>query len=558
MAGTRPDSNFKRLGRRLALNVQRILSGDDPARFTVNLKLAEQLVINMTTARAIGKWPSWIVLTEAELINDPKRQIDRKVSLASVIREAMDNNVDVVAARKVLAAGKEDIKLARSNLLPQIDISTTARVIDKDSAAGSFGSQPEFLWNGSLTASQVIWSEPAWTGLSVQKSLQRSREHDFETTRLDTVQGTAIAYLNLLRAQTLERIQQNNLRVTRKNLALSRTRLSVGTANRAEVYRWESQIANDRKSVIEASSQRNNAEVNLNRILGRPMEEPYVTEEITLDDPALLTSHKDLFRFLRDPWIFKVFRRFMIEEAVTRSPELKQLDAAIAAQERALTSAKRAYYSPTVAVQGSLNQRFVRAGEGSEPNPMLGDSPSLTWSVGLVVSVPLFSGAARPAAVRQANAELARLRTQRRGVRDLVAQRINAAMHDMGASYAGIRLSRDSAEAAAKNLELITEAYSQGAISILELIDAQNAALVSEQVAANAVYDFLIDWMNAERAVGRFDVLMDDAERREFFQRAEAYAQKARNSQAGTGPNPAPAPTPTPPAPTPSPGSTTP
>ena len=528
MAGTRPDSNFKRLGRRLALNIQRILLGDDPARFTVSLKLAEQLVINMATARQIDQWPTWSVITEAELIHYKRAQIDRTVSLAGVVADAVKNNVDIAAAQAALDSGKQDIRAVRANLYPTVEISTTARVIDQDSAAGSFGSQPEYLWNGSLTVSQLLYSEGAWTGLAVQKDALRTLEHGYETTRLDTIQGAAVAYLGVLRAKTLERIQQNNLKLTRKNLDLARTRLEVGTANRAEVYRWESQIANDRKAVIEASARRNNAEVALNRILGRPMEEPYVTEETSLDDPALLTSSQQLFTLLRDPWIFRVFRRFMIDEAVTRSPELRQLDAAIAVQERLRVSAKRSYYSPTVALQGALNQRFLRGGEGSEPNPMFGDSPATTWSVAVVASLPLFAGGSRPAEVRKAEAEVRRLQAQRRGVRDLVAQRIDSAMHTMGASYAGIRLSRQAADAAIKNRDLITEAYGQGGMSILQLIDAQNAALVSEQVAANAVYDFLVDWMNVQRATGQFDLMMDDAARADFFRRAQTYAAEAR------------------------------
>ncbi|MCG8416535.1 MAG: TolC family protein [Proteobacteria bacterium] len=546
MAGIRPDSNFTQLGRRLAINVQRILLGDDPSRFTVSLKLAEKLVINMATARAIEVWPSWVVLTEAELLNQARDQVARTVSLVGVIEQAIEGNVDLAAARQVLVAGNEEIRSARANLLPQVDLSSTARLIDANSAQDSRGAQPEFLWNGSLTVSQIVWSETALAALSAQKHLQRSRREEYQVTELDVVRTAAVAYLDVLRAKTLERIQQDNLKVTRQNLDLARTRLNVGTANRAEVYRWESQIANDRKSVIEASAGRNVAEIQLNRILGRPMEEPYLTEETAIDDPALLTGQKQLVRFLRDPWIFRVFRQFMIREAVGRAPELKQLDAAIAVQERVLTSSRRSHWSPTVAVQGSANQRIWRAGEGSDPNAMLppeqqSNDASFTWSVGLSVSLPLFSGGATSAEIRKAEAELSQLRLQRRAVRDAVAQRIGSALHIVGSSYAGIHLSRQSAEAAAKNLEIVTEAYSQGALSIIDLIDAQNAALVSEQVAANAVYDFLIDWMDVQRAVGQFDVLMDKSARADFFRRANTYLSAARSSPAAGQPAATPA-----------------
>ena len=47
-----------------------------------------------------------------------------------------------------------------------------------------------------------------------------------------------------------------------------------------------------------------------------------------------------------------------------------------------------------------------------------------------------------------------------------------------------IRSVHEAADAAAKTLEVVTDAYARGAISILELLDAQNAALVTEEAAA--------------------------------------------------------------------------
>ena len=73
------------------------------------------------------------------------------------------------------------------------------------------------------------------------------------------------------------------------------------------------------------------------------------------------------------------------------------------------------------------------------------------------------------------------------------------------------------------NLELVSDAYSQGLVSIIDLIDAQNAALVADLGAATAVYDFLVDWVEVERAVGRFSLFMTADERSEFFVRLEAF-----------------------------------
>jgi len=100
-------------------------------------------------------------------------------------------------------------------------------------------------------------------------------------------------------------------------------------------------------------------------------------------------------------------------------------------------------------------------------------------------------------------------------------------LHKAGASYAGIEQSQKAAEAANKSLDLVTDAYSQGVVSIIELIDAQNAALTASLSAANAVFDFLIDFFEVERSVGQFSFFRTSEEQAQFNQSLKAYFVKA-------------------------------
>ena len=73
----------------------------------------------------------------------------------------------------------------------------------------------------------------------------------------------------------------------------------------------------------------------------------------------------------------------------------------------------------------------------------------------------------------------------------------------------------------------MTDAYSRGAVSIITLIDAQQTTLAADEAAANAVYDFLVDLMNVERAVGRFDFFRTPEERESFLQRLSDFYRAA-------------------------------
>lgn len=519
LMGSTPDFNLPRLARRVGLNVQQALLDKEPGTFKVTFPGEERLTINMATARAIGVYPRFEVLTEAVLLNEERRDIARKISLYDAVREAVDVNLDIEAQKRAVASGYEEMKKARALLLPQVDIKAQGVMIDKDLALPQLG-QVERSLSGVLSVKQLIFSDGANGNIDIQKHIQQSREFKQNEIRLDIMRETAVTYLNLLRIHTFERIQKENLKLSRSNLDLAQVRQGVGFSGLSEVYRWESQIARDRIAVIQSSAQRNLVEMALNRLLHRPLEEPFETVDVGLNDPYLISSHQRIFDYISNPWLFDIFRSYRVQDGLAASVELKQLDAVIAAQTRAMKIAQRKFWAPTVAAQGEWSNALSRSGAGSQAPAPGGDT---NWKIGLEASLPLFSGGERFAKVRQARQILEELQLERSAVAERIEQHVRSTLHWVGASRAAIRLSRDAAEAAGHNLELTTDAYSRGAVSILELLDAQNAALRSQQGAASAVYDFLIDVMEAERAVGGFNFFRDPVEVKAYFDRLDAH-----------------------------------
>jgi len=520
LAGLKPNI-FPKLARRVALNVQRILLGDEAGSLPVAFAVGEQLTINMATARSIGVSPSWGVITEAELIQQAREDIARRLNLHTAVQEALAANVDLAAKDRFVAAEAQNINKARANLLPRLDLSGVGLIMDEDRAEAGMGQQPERTASGSITATQVLYSEAAWANVAIQKLLHTSREEERHQVRLDITQAAATSYLNVLRAKTFERIQKGNLKRTRSNLELARVREVVGSAGPAEVYRWESEMAFNRKTVIEANAQRNLAEIELNRLLHRPLEEPFSTEEPDLDTPTLMSTEGVYFKYLGNKRSFKIFRVFLVQEGLNASPELAQLDAAIASQERALRSANRGLLLPTLAVQGKVSHTFDRAGAGSERSPDMPEVDDIEWSIGLSASFPLFEGGSKFAVLRKARETLAQLRLERQALAERIEQRVRSAAHIVGASYAGIGQTLEAAEAANKSLDVVRDAYSRGVVSVVDLLDAQNAALVSDLGTADAFYTFLIDLVAVGRAIGQFGFTAE--ERDAFFERADAY-----------------------------------
>lgn len=499
-----PQTNWQRMARRNALNMHEVIHGKSAEDQPVTIDEKRRLIINMATARAIGISPRFDILNEAVQINEQPKPQGRLLSLAKVADEAVATNLDLRSASQALEARQSEVSVAKASLLPQLGARLGHQRLKDDSTAVISGMAAEQSTSAAITLNQVIYSDAANSNVAIQQYLQQNRVALKQQLELDIMQEATVTYLNLLKAQTFLHIRRENMELTRTNLELSKDRQRIGVASPAEVYRWESQLASSRQALLAAEAQLNQSRDAVNRLLHRPFNEPFIAEPATLDDPRLVISRKELFDYVNSDRAYQLLGEFMVQEGIDKAPELAALDALLAASQRELSTNRRAYWLPTVTLQGQMSRVLDEQRVAGLSNEDEND-----WSVGVNVSLPLFEGGARSAKVAGSRMTVRQLQTQRDAVRERIEQRIRVALHDIGSSYPAIQLSKDAATAAKKNLDLVTEAYSRGTVSILDLLDAQNAALVAEETATNAVFDFLIDLMNLQRGACGFDFFLD-------------------------------------------------
>ena len=123
----------------------------------------------------------------------------------------------------------------------------------------------------------------------------------------------------------------------------------------------------------------------------------------------------------------------------------------------------------------------------------------------------------------QAKHELRASEADRATATDAVEARARVVLHRTASSYPAIDLSRAAAAAADENLAMVSDAYARGAVSVTDLIDAQDAALSAGLAAADAKYSFLIDFVSVLRAMSEFDVLLDPESRESWYRRVDEW-----------------------------------
>jgi outer membrane protein TolC/ABC-type uncharacterized transport system substrate-binding protein len=563
LAGFDQSTAEKKYIRRLGLLVQRILLGDALAEIPVLFSKETHLLINMQTARKIGVSPSFAILAKAEVIHretaitpagemllaPPKpgketikpipisptvsqdtireeqnifkkaQTSGERMTLLDAVHLTLEKNPGLMAKRKEVAAGEMNVKEALSKLYPQLTSDLTGRAIDEDRSSGLTGTA-ERAWDITAQVSQIIYSDRLYTNFKTSRHYQKALALSENQDRLDGVLDTGIAYLNVLKTRANARIQLENLGLIRNHLTLANNRYKAGFSGPSDVYRLESKAASAYHEYLEAQAKVGASKIHLHQLLDLELEKETAMTDIGLNDGLFVVSNPQARKMLnvKSPDTFKAFRDFFVKKGLEHSPELASIGEQILAQEAVYQYAKRSYWSPDVSLFGSAGNTFEKSGKGSDFHPSdlppdlipVFDAPSDSyWTVGVNITLPLYEGGAKSALKIRALNTTRQLTWYKKQITNLISENIRIALMDIGASFPAIELTGLSAGSAQKNLYLVVDAYTKGAVSIVDLLDAQNAFLNTKILAENAVYDFFMDFLIAERAAGRFSLLMD-------------------------------------------------
>ncbi len=509
--------------RKLALIVEGVVLGEDLAVMPVRLNFDEQLVLNMSTVERVGLNLSFETLFSARFLETEEPAVDRLLNLHDVVMEGLRSNLDLrIEERDVELAG-EEIRSARSSLLPTMEVSTTLLQVDPGAAESALGRQPERTGSGVGSFQQILFSEPAFANVKIQQYLAEAARHRADVLALDVVLNLSRAYFDILLAKTARRIQMENLEASRRNLEISRTRNAVGYAGIADVYRWESEVARATQASIETYKDLYLAKVQLNRLLNRTdIEEDLDVADVGLSDELFgRFDPARIGRLIDNVRDFEILTEFLIEEALNNMPSVKQLEANIKAAERQQQLNRRLYYLPAVALRGQASYTFFRAGKGAPSGSSA--LPVANWNLGLHLTYPLFQGNQRRISINKTAVQQQQLRLQEENLRQKLSEAVRTRLTNAMSRRTNINFARIAAASANKNFELVQDAYRKGQIDIAQLIDAQRAAFSARQAETGAVYEYLISFLQLENSIGAYTMLMTPEEQDAFAGRLTAF-----------------------------------
>jgi outer membrane protein TolC len=508
-----PD-NSDQLVRRVALNLARLIRGESTADLPVLMTASTRLLINAETAVAVGYRADRETRTLALFLNPEALQEGADpLSLGEAMRVAEERNITLAIQDSVVESSEQDATIARTILLPQLFADVSHLQTDAALGISSAGLVTDGATRGRLSLQQVIWDDRFRSDYKSAKRLFDSTVENRESVRLDVLADAGRAFFNLALAEALQRVQLDNLRLSEDNLELARLREEVGHSGRDEVLRWEAVVADSRGLLFRANQQVETTRIALNQILN--------VEQDRRWRPQVIEVEPDVFHFL-DGRLEEAFSSYtslpttrdaVVEIALENSPEAGAVREVIAAQEIQVKRAKRAWFAPSVFLAGGY---ATEIDEGSMEIAGFGGDVA---SFSLNLTYPIFQGGLKGSEIAKAEIDFEGLQRELRLVEQLVEQRTRTALRLVENSFPRVKFALQAARAAAANLVIVQDKYAEGIVNVTDLLSAQTEKFVTDQQAEAAVYEFLIDLVTLQRAIGWFEEEKSAEERAQLADR---------------------------------------
>ena len=436
---------------------------------------------------------STLIIALASAMTANNAQAD---DLLSVYQQALLNDTVVLKAQAQFEIVKEDIVQARSVLLPQINASGSISTSERESQQSQIvGNDVIFYDITSNTDSSSfganlnmqLYHHDTWLRLGIaEKSAHRS-DLSFQIAKQDLIVRVVQAYFALLSAKDdLEFAQAEKAAIARQ-LEQTKQRFSVGLTAITDVHEAQAQYDNAVTEEIRSENSIYNAEEELRVITNTYPRNINVlnTDRFSTTSPTPNSA---------DAW--------------QKSAEAKNLD--LIAAKVGIDLAKdninvaRSGHYPTLDLRGNWgsgkSQTSVIA-QGATQD--FDETPFFdSYSIGVTLNVPIYSGGAIQSSVRQAQSRFVLASQDLMQTHRGVVRTTRNAYNTVVATISGIKALEQSVLSAKKALEATEAGFEVGTRTIVDVLDSTRNLYNAKRNLSSTRYAYIQNVLLLKRAGG--------------------------------------------------------
>jgi outer membrane protein TolC len=403
------------------------------------------------------------------------------LSIAEVIKRALDHNLGVVLAEEGANGGAGGRTVALSALLPHVSGSISGARRKTNLEAFGFPLREEFprivgpfsVFDARVFLSQTVLDMSALNEFRASEHSLTASRHAFRSARDLVVLVAANEYLQTLaagaRADTARAQLETATTLHQQAINLRAGGLVAGI----DVIRAEVRLSTERQRVTAAANEYEKSKLHLARVIGLPVGQSFtLSQEIPLVPVPEMTLEEALEHAYRDrPDYLAALERVQAAEASRK-----------AIQGEALPSLRLS------ADYGAIGLHW------SDALP--------TFNVIGEVKVPIFEGARVQGRLAQADAELRSRRAEADDTRAEIYYDVRIAFLDLKATEEVLQTAMRARELADLQLTQSRDRFAAGVASNIEVVQSQEAVTLASEQYISAMYGFNVAKAILARSLG--------------------------------------------------------
>jgi len=419
--------------------------------------------------------------TPADCLNP---DIDNKaLSLSDLLNIAICNNPTLATSYMQAKSAAASYGKALSSYLPSLDASANIKgARNKNNSADDDGWQNSSSMGASLTLSWLVYdfgSREADRDIA-QKMLEQANFTKNQTLQ-DTVFNVISAYYSLLSAREALTVAKTNEETYLKSYQIALKKYELGLVKLSDKLQAETSFGQSQYAVAES-------EAALTKARGKLAELLNLSAATELDLAEVTLSVED-GKFEGDP-------KELINEALARRADIKASEAATASAKLAIDKAEAANY-PSISFSSTASATDNLSG---------GRGQSYSGSIGLGISVPLFTGFANTYNTIAKRYDYQAQKDKLASLESTIRQDVWNKYQDYITSIKNYDISQKLFISASESFKVADGAYKAGKGNILELLNAQSALAEARREKSSSLYDLLLAKNDLLRAIGKVEI----------------------------------------------------
>ncbi|MBI3369632.1 MAG: TolC family outer membrane protein [Burkholderiales bacterium] len=389
-------------------------------------------------------------------------------------------------------SARQGVPLARSSLLPSVAFSaSTSDITGTRTFPNSLNQEFKTAldYSSSQTSLQLrvpIFNYEAIARWRVAEAQSDGAEAVYIARGLELVDRLGTAYLQVLLALDSLKLAQAQVVTLKAQLERAQQRFTRGEGTRTEVAQAQGGLSVGEIRVTEAEAQIKFSKRDLQRQIG--LDVPPLQEL-----PADFSPGAEVSERLED-WLARAY---------SQSPTLR-------AKEQAVTAARMNVHRNAA---GHLPRLDLVASAGRSQSDSLStiNQTAVQKTIGVQLSVPIYSGGGVDASVKQAVADRSRAEEDVRAQREAIAIEIQRNYQVMMTGEAKIKAYRVAVDAGEVTLTGVSRALDAGLATTADVVDAQSRLYSAKRDLLQVRYEYLLSRLrlNAQAGTAMTDIVAD-------------------------------------------------